>query len=292
MELQIFEIFPTPILKFNMGRDFTKEEIEFIIEKEKDITPPPYDVYLGNNTTISKRILEEPVMVHLKSIAEGCLKEWCKQVYDPLYGDEFKLKVTQSWLNYTKPGEFHHKHSHPNSLLSGVFYFNADKEKDIHSPVVYGKWQAFLGWLNFTSDKNNTINVKYAIDLLRKPNFIWFHNNYYRLLFGFPLLVALFDWRLAFAAFYLPTFISLIQDNGVNVFGHIKGLIGYRNFDTNDFSQNNAFFGYLGWGQGWHNNHHAKPANYDFGSGTSGKWWEFDPCRLFLPFLGRKRINK
>lgn len=174
----------------------------------------------------------------------------------------------------------------------GYHHPYSDQEKDIHSPIVYGKWQAFLGWLNYTSDKNNTINVKYAVDLLRKPNFIWFQNNYYRLLFGFPLLVALFDWRLAFAAFYLPTFISLIQDNGVNVFGHIKGLIGYRNFDTNDFSQNNAFFGYLGWGQGWHNNHHAKPANYDFGSGTSGKWWEFDPCRLFLPFLGRKRINK
>ena len=38
MELQIFEIFPTPILKFNIGRDFTKEEIEFILDKEKDVT--------------------------------------------------------------------------------------------------------------------------------------------------------------------------------------------------------------------------------------------------------------
>lgn len=133
MKLEIFEIFPTPILKFNIGRDFTKEEIEFILEKEKDITPPPYDVYLGNNTTISKRILEEPAMIHLKSIAEGCLNEWCKQVYDPLYGNEFRLKVTQSWLNYTKHKEEHQQHYHPNSMVSGVIYVSAQQEHDMIS---------------------------------------------------------------------------------------------------------------------------------------------------------------
>lgn len=168
----------------------------------------------------------------------------------------------------------------------GYHHSNSDREKDLHSPVIHGKWHAFLGWLNYTSSRNNTVNLKYAIDLIRKPNLVWFHNNNYRILFGVPLLVALFDWKLAFAAFYIPTFISLLQDNGVNVFGHIKGLVGYRNFQTNDQSYNNFIFGYLGWGQGWHNNHHYNPKSFDFGSKISNKWWEFDPCRLFLPFIG------
>jgi stearoyl-CoA desaturase (delta-9 desaturase) len=64
-------------------------------------------------------------------------------------------------------------------------------------------------------------------------------------------------------------------------------LIGYRNFETNDNSRNNVIFGYLGWGQGWHNNHHHDPKSFDFGTGVSGKWWEFDPCKIFLPFLGK-----
>ena len=34
MNVEVFEIFPTPILKFNIGRDFTKEEIDFIISHE------------------------------------------------------------------------------------------------------------------------------------------------------------------------------------------------------------------------------------------------------------------
>ena len=35
------------------------------------------------------------------------------------------LYITQSWLNYTKAGQYHHVHTHPNSVISGVFYINA-----------------------------------------------------------------------------------------------------------------------------------------------------------------------
>ena len=44
--------------------------------------------------------------------------------------NDVRLKITQSWLNWTKPGEYHHKHAHPNSLISGCFYVNAKKETD------------------------------------------------------------------------------------------------------------------------------------------------------------------
>ena len=38
--------------------------------------------------------------------------------------------VTQSWLNWTEPGGFHHSHYHPNSFISGVFYINANGSSD------------------------------------------------------------------------------------------------------------------------------------------------------------------
>ena len=38
--------------------------------------------------------------------------------------------ITQSWLNYTEPNEFHHKHFHSNSYVSGVFYIDANKTVD------------------------------------------------------------------------------------------------------------------------------------------------------------------
>jgi fatty-acid desaturase len=171
------------------------------------------------------------------------------------------------------------------ALHRGYHHPHTDTVKDIHSPIVYGKYQAFVGWYNKITESTNTINIKYAVDLLRKPNHVWFHNNHLKLLWGVPFLVALIDWKLSLTAFCLVTMIGSIQDNLINVFGHTKGVIGYRNFDTNDNSQNNLILGYLAWGQGWHNNHHFAASSYDFGSKVSGKWWEWDPCNIFKPLL-------
>lgn len=177
------------------------------------------------------------------------------------------------------------------SVHRGYHHPYSDTDRDLHSPITKGIWQAFMGWLNLTKPSSNVVKVKYATDLLRKPNVVWFFRNYYRLYLGLPILVALVDWKLALCLFSLPATISLIQDNTVNVIGHIKALIGYRNFNTSDNSQNNFIFGYLGWGQGWHNNHHHAPARYNFGKEISGRWWEFDPCVIFLPFLGKGNVN-
>jgi len=170
----------------------------------------------------------------------------------------------------------------------GYHHPHADKDKDLHSPVVKGYWHAFYGWIKQITESNVVVNIKYSSDLMRKSNHVWFFNNYMKILWGVPLLLCLIDWKLAFTGFFLVTgFFGVIQDNLINVFGHQKMLVGYRNFKTDDNSHNNPIMGLITWGQGWHNNHHHAPGNYDFGKGTSGKWWEFDPCILFLPFVGK-----
>lgn len=168
------------------------------------------------------------------------------------------------------------------AIHRGYHHPHADKERDIHSPVTHGLLHSFIGW---QCRIEQVIYVKYAIDLLQKPNHLWFHKHQVKILWGVPLLVSLFDWKLALSAFCLVSFMGALQDNLINVFGHIKGFIGYRNFESKDNSHNNLLLGYLAWGQGWHNNHHAYPASYDFGSGISGKWWEWDPCNIFKPLL-------
>jgi len=173
------------------------------------------------------------------------------------------------------------------AMHRGYHHPYSDTLKDFHSPVAYSKLNAFIGWQYKITETNNPVNLKYAVDLLRKSNHLWFHRHSITVLWGIPLLVAiLFSWKFALMAFCLVTFIGSLQDNFVNVFGHVKGWFGYRNFETKDQSQNNPFLGYLAWGQGWHNNHHQAPASFDFGKSVSGKWWEWDPCKIFLPFLG------
>lgn len=171
------------------------------------------------------------------------------------------------------------------AIHRGYHHRYSDTSKDLHSPVAHTPWHAFFGWTTLITE-STPVNLRTAVDLLRKPNHVWFHDNQMKILWLTPLVIALIDWKLSLTMLCLPTCLALLQDNVVNIVGHMKVLIGYRNFETDDQSQNNFLYGYLGWGQGWHNNHHHAPAEYDFGTGVSGKWWEFDPCRLFLPFLG------
>lgn len=171
------------------------------------------------------------------------------------------------------------------AIHRGYHHPHADTPRDLHSPVVHGIWHAFAGWFKEMTENNPVANPKYAVDLMRKPNHVWFHNYHQRILWGVSLLVLIINWQLAFAGIFLVTAICLLQENLINILGHLKLGTGYRNFDTKDNSHNHILLGLIAWGQGWHNNHHYSPSGYDFGTGISGKWWELDTSRIFLPFL-------
>jgi fatty-acid desaturase len=81
------------------------------------------------------------------------------------------------------------------------------------------------------------------------------------------------------------------MESNINVFCHTPGY-GYRNFDTKDASQNVPLLGWITWGQGWHNNHHAKASSYDFGTAVSGKKSEWDFSLIFLPLIATKESRK
>lgn len=159
----------------------------------------------------------------------------------------------------------------------GYHHRFSDTEKDLHSPVAHGVLHAFIGW--YWKLTETTINHKFAADLLRKPNHVFVHKHYIKIVYAASALMALVSWKLL-VVYAATLFISLLQDNLVNVLCHNK-KIGYQTFNTGDSSNNFWLLGYFGWGQGWHNNHHFMPGSFNFGT----KWWEFDPCVLWLPLL-------
>jgi stearoyl-CoA desaturase (delta-9 desaturase) len=78
----------------------------------------------------------------------------------------------------------------------------------------------------------------------------------------------------------LPAVVGLYQESNINVQCHTPG-IGYRNFETGDDSRNVSILAWTSWGQGWHNNHHAKPyawSNWE-------KWWEWDVPSLVIRMI-------
>ncbi len=58
-------------------------------------------------------------------------------------------------------------------------------------------------------------------------------------------------------------------------------LWGRQPFRTGDQSRNNFVFGTLGFGEGWHNNHHAFPTSARFGL----RWWQIDLGYWFICVL-------
>jgi uncharacterized protein (TIGR02466 family) len=114
-------IFPTPVMFDNFSRSFTKKEMKFI----NDLEQRPN---MGNTTSVDNYVLRHKELSDINSFIQKCLNKYLKQVYAPRH--DVSLYVTQSWVNYTNPGQYHHKHEHPNSFVSGVLYMNADVEKD------------------------------------------------------------------------------------------------------------------------------------------------------------------
>jgi uncharacterized protein (TIGR02466 family) len=83
---------------------------------------------MGNLRSKSGYIFEYPLFAELKKTINEHIKEYVNIVYP---NSNIDVYITQSWANYTEPNQYHHKHSHPNSFISGVFYVNAIKNEDM-----------------------------------------------------------------------------------------------------------------------------------------------------------------
>lgn len=119
--MSILSLFPKAVGSYSLGRDLDESEIEFIKGQ-------PTRSNMGNTTSVDNYILGEKELADINRFIEASVAEYFQTVYAPK-GD-VKLRVTQSWCNYTEPGQWHHKHAHPNSFISGVFYPQANRETD------------------------------------------------------------------------------------------------------------------------------------------------------------------
>jgi uncharacterized protein (TIGR02466 family) len=126
MDYKIIDIFPTAVMKFKLNREFTKNESDFVNTHENIFHPNA-----GNKFSKNTFILNELEMKDINKFCDDALQTYFKNIINPITNTS--IKITQSWLNYTKMNGFHHEHDHPNSIISGVFYMSAEKDKDVIS---------------------------------------------------------------------------------------------------------------------------------------------------------------
>ena len=119
----IQNIFPTPIYTTKIDRGFTKQELEFVKQQKKHCTNNQ-----GNINTKDNYILNRKEFKNIKKFLDKHCKDYLETIICPK--DNIELYITQSWLNYTEADQYHHRHAHPNSVVSGVLYFDSDIKND------------------------------------------------------------------------------------------------------------------------------------------------------------------
>jgi len=133
----INNIFPTPIYITKIDRGFTKQELQFVNEQKKHCTKND-----GNINTKDNYILNRKEFKNVKKFLDKHCKEYLNTVICPK--NNLELYITQSWLNYTETNQYHHQHAHPNSVVSGVLYFDSDIKNDkilFSHPIPYKQIQ-------------------------------------------------------------------------------------------------------------------------------------------------------
>lgn len=162
---------------------------------------------------------------------------------------------------------------------------HSDGVEDPHSPrhhgegwrgLIAGAFHAHLGWM-FDRDPENL--QRYVTDLAH-DRLLRFVSNTWHVWSAIGLLIpALLGGLITMT--WAGALLGFIWGGLARVFfvhhvtwsvNSVCHLWGARPFATRDESRNNALFGVLALGEGWHNNHHAFPTSARHGL----QWWQFD----------------
>ena len=143
----IQNLFPTPIYMTNMDRPFTKQELQFVKNQKNKTNKND-----GNTSSLDNYILNRKELKNIKKFLDQCCKDYLERIICPK--NDIELYITQSWLNYTEENQYHHQHSHPNSIISGVLYFDSDKNNDMIKFFSQRNYQQI-----FTDVEENKFNI-------------------------------------------------------------------------------------------------------------------------------------
>ena len=143
MKDELLQIFPTPIT-------ITKYKGS-LVDELKYINTLEYIKQKGNNNFKTKDtyLLKHEQFKNIKDFIYESLNKFTQNIYQ----SEQKLVVTQCWLNKNPKGSIHHEHIHPNSIISGVFYF---KQNPKLPPIQFSKILQYK--IELHSKKFNNLN--------------------------------------------------------------------------------------------------------------------------------------
>lgn len=118
---QKLHAFPSPIWRCRVPDDRITDLNSTLMSKIMSYKGKPGTKVSKNKWYTPTNLQKEP------EFAELCkyILEASNAVLDDLHVENRNLKITGCWGNISSPGATHHRHSHPNNYLSGVYYLKS-----------------------------------------------------------------------------------------------------------------------------------------------------------------------
>lgn len=115
----IYQLFPTPVYRVNDSLDFTKENEQL---DKFETTYKKFNSF--GEKSVNTYILDD---YRLSNLSRWIVKHVNHYSTEILYpgADAKDYILLQSWVSVKYPGQSHAAHIHPNSVISGVYYWEA-----------------------------------------------------------------------------------------------------------------------------------------------------------------------
>ena len=118
--VSVAPLFSYPVMMSSEDYRFTQAEKDFIdgLEMAENV---------GNSMSVDDHILERPELQKVRQFIELQIDIYKRKVLR--IKAENEIYITQSWANRSKANQHHARHSHPNSIISGVLFCSENKDK-------------------------------------------------------------------------------------------------------------------------------------------------------------------
>ena len=153
-----------------------------------------------------------------------------------------------------------------------------------------GFWFSHMGWMlrDYPSAPLDFSNVR---DLEKDPIVRWQHRYYLPLAVGInlavPLALGLIGGNVL-EMLLVAGFLRLVVTHHTTFFiNSLAHIIGTRPWSTGNTARDNFILAILTFGEGYHNYHHAHPADYRNGI----RFWQWDPTKWLIKSLSVVRLT-
>lgn len=119
-DVQVFNLFPVPLYVTTYNQNTTDMVRYFDSCEMNTANDGGYGIISKNSYIIDNPIcnpLSNFIMFHMREFATNIMR----------YNYE-EIQFAQSWLTYKTPGQFHKAHTHPNTLIAAVFYYEHQED--------------------------------------------------------------------------------------------------------------------------------------------------------------------